>query len=54
MERPVRVQRREDRIAKFLESYHSILDYEVHNNFQEDLMDEWEWWKWNGNQRKNK
>jgi hypothetical protein len=39
MGRPVGVWRIEDRIAKFLESYHSILDYEVHNNLQKDLMD---------------
>jgi hypothetical protein len=52
MGRHVRVRRREERVAKFLESYHSIRDYEVHTNLQKDLMDEW--WKWNGNQRKTK
>jgi hypothetical protein len=52
MGRPVHVRGREERIAKFLESYHSIRDYEVHKNLQKDLIDEW--WKWNGNQRKNK
>jgi hypothetical protein len=32
MKKFVRVQMWEDRIAKFLESYHPIRDYEVHNN----------------------
>jgi hypothetical protein len=39
--RLVHVEKREDRIAKFLESYHSIRDDEVHNNLQKNLIDEW-------------
>jgi hypothetical protein len=40
MGRPVRVQRRGDRTANFLKSYHSIRDFDVHNNLQIDIMDE--------------
>jgi hypothetical protein len=48
MGRPVCVQGREERIARFLSSYHSIRDSDVHNNLQTDLIEEW--WKWNGQQ----
>jgi hypothetical protein len=43
MGEPMCVQRREDRIAKFLKLCHSIRDFNVHNNLQIDLIDEW--WK---------
>jgi hypothetical protein len=43
MGKPVRVERRKDMIAKFLESSHSICDYAKKkcSNFQKDLMDKW-------------
>jgi hypothetical protein len=38
----------EERVAHFITSYHLIRNNDVHNDFQNDLIEEW--WKWNGQQ----
>ena len=43
---PVRVRRREERIARFLTSYHSIRETDMHDELQKDLIEEW--WSWRG------
>jgi hypothetical protein len=43
---PVRIRRREDRLARFIASYHAIRQNEVHDTLQKDVMAEW--WVWNG------
>ena len=49
MGQPVRVRRREERVARFIASYHSIRDDDVHDNLQRDIMEEW--WKLYGQQK---
>jgi hypothetical protein len=44
----VHVQRREERVAWFINSYHAILNNDVHEDLQNNLIEEW--WKWNGQQ----
>jgi hypothetical protein len=44
----VRVQRREDRVTRFINSYHAIWNNDVHNDLQNYLIKEW--WKWNDQQ----
>ena len=46
---PVRVRRRAERIARFIASYHAIRRPAMHNELQNDLIEEW--WAWHGRQR---
>jgi hypothetical protein len=46
MGRPVQIRRKEERLARFLMSYHAIRTEEVHDDLQKDIMAEW--WAWNG------
>ena len=48
MGQPVQVRRRAERVTRFIASYHSIRQAEVHDELQEDVMEEW--WRWNGEQ----
>ena len=48
MGQPVRVRRREERVARFIASYHSIRQAEVHNELEDDIIEEW--WRSNGQQ----
>jgi hypothetical protein len=45
---PVQVRRTQQRVARFIASYHSIRSNDAHDELQQDLMEEW--WKWNGQQ----
>jgi hypothetical protein len=45
---PMCVQRREDREARFISTYHVTWNTDVYNNLQNNLE---KWWKWNGQQR---
>jgi hypothetical protein len=42
------VRRREERLARFLASYHAIRDTGMHDDLQKNLIEEW--WSWNGQQ----
>jgi hypothetical protein len=46
MGRPMQIRRKEERLARFLMSYHAIRTEEVHDDLQKDIMAEW--WAWNG------
>jgi hypothetical protein len=48
MGRPVRVHRREERVAKLIASYKAIQKEKTHLDLQNDLIEEW--WTWNGHQ----
>jgi hypothetical protein len=43
MEHPVRVQRREESVTRFINSYHTIRNNYVHDILQNGLIEEW--WK---------
>jgi hypothetical protein len=49
MGRPVRVQRNQDRVERFLKTYENMRDEDRHLELQKDLMEEW--WTWYGKQR---
>jgi hypothetical protein len=48
MGHPVQVHRRQERVARFIVSYNSIRNTDVHDDLQQDLIEEW--WAWNGRQ----
>jgi hypothetical protein len=41
MEVPVQVRRAQQMVAHFIASYHSIQFNDVHDELQQDLMEEW-------------
>jgi hypothetical protein len=49
MGRPVRVQRNQYRVERFLKTYEDMRDEDRHLELQKDLMEEW--WTWVGKQR---
>jgi hypothetical protein len=46
MGHPLQLHMREKRVACFIASYHSIRNTDVHDQLQDDLIEEW--WIWNG------
>jgi hypothetical protein len=45
---PVCVQRREEKVTRFINSYHAIWNNEIHDGLQSNRIEEW--WKRNGQQ----
>ena len=45
---PVRMHMREERVTRFIASYHAIRQFDVHEELQEDLIEEW--WSWRSQQ----
>ena len=41
MGHPVRVRRRDDRVARFVSSYYAIRRADAHDELQMDLVEEW-------------
>jgi hypothetical protein len=45
----VQVNRREERVARFIGSYYAIRNNDAYDELQHDIIEEW--WKWRGEQK---